>query len=80
LAYVTAGGAFGDVQMMTGVLTATTDRAGWTAGVGLEYAFLGPWSAKVEYLYTDLGAGPAVPPSAASTPQPVTRSISSGSA
>ena len=28
---------------------------GWTAGVGLEYAFLGNWTAKVEYLYVDLG-------------------------
>jgi len=24
-------------------------------GAGVEYAFLGAWSAKVEYLYTDLG-------------------------
>jgi outer membrane immunogenic protein len=23
--------------------------------VGLEYGFLGPWSAKIEYLYADLG-------------------------
>jgi outer membrane immunogenic protein len=31
-------------------------RAGWTAGAGLE-AFLSPnWSAKIEYLYYDLGA------------------------
>ena len=28
---------------------------GWTAGGGLEYAFLDNWSAKVEYLYVDLG-------------------------
>jgi outer membrane immunogenic protein len=26
-----------------------------TAGLGVEYAILGPWSAKVEYLYADLG-------------------------
>ena len=55
LFYATAGGAFGDVQMITNGLNATADRAGWTAGVGLEYAILGPWSAKVEYLYADLG-------------------------
>ena len=30
-------------------------KIGWTAGLGLEYAFAGPWSAKLEYLYTDLG-------------------------
>jgi outer membrane immunogenic protein len=55
LLYVTAGGAFGDVQMTAGGTTATVERAGWTAGVGLEYGILGPWSAKVEYLYADLG-------------------------
>jgi len=56
LFYATAGGAFGDVQMMANGATATADRAGWTAGVGLEYAILGPWSAKAEYLYADLGS------------------------
>jgi len=34
----------------------STDTAmGWTVGAGLEYAFLGDWSAKLEYLYADLG-------------------------
>ena len=56
LFYVTAGGAFADVQMSTGGTTATANRAGWTAGLGLEYALLGPWSAKVDYLYADLGS------------------------
>jgi outer membrane immunogenic protein len=28
---------------------------GWTVGGGVEYAFLGNWTAKVEYLYADLG-------------------------
>ena len=55
LFYVTAGGAFGDVQMTAGGATATVERAGWTAGVGLEYGILGPWSAKIGYLYADLG-------------------------
>lgn len=56
LFYVTAGGAFADVQMSTGGAAATANRAGWTAGLGLEYALLGPWSAKVDYLYADLGS------------------------
>jgi outer membrane immunogenic protein len=55
LFYVTAGGAFGDVQMQTGGAAVAADRVGWTAGVGLEYGILGPWSAKIEYLYADLG-------------------------
>lgn len=56
LLYLTAGGAFGDIQMSTNNLTANADRAGWTVGGGIEYAILGPWSAKVEYLYADLGS------------------------
>ncbi len=56
LFYATAGAAFGDVQMTAIGGTVTADRAGWTAGLGLEYAFLGPWSAKIEYLYADLGS------------------------
>ncbi|MGA9601552.1 MAG: outer membrane beta-barrel protein, partial [Methylocystis sp.] len=30
-------------------------RTGWTAGAGLEWMFWPNWSAKVEYLYYDLG-------------------------
>ena len=33
----------------------TKTQVGWTAGLGVEYAFLGAWSAKLEYLYVDLG-------------------------
>jgi outer membrane immunogenic protein len=55
LFYVTGGGAFGDVQMQSIGGTASVSRAGWTVGTGLEYAILGPWSAKIEYLYADLG-------------------------
>jgi outer membrane immunogenic protein len=56
LVYFTAGAAFGDVQMAATGGSVTADKAGWTAGAGLEYAFLGPWSAKFEYLYADLGS------------------------
>jgi outer membrane immunogenic protein len=30
-------------------------KSGWTAGGGIEAAISGPWTAKVEYLYLDLG-------------------------
>jgi outer membrane immunogenic protein len=54
--YVTAGGAFGDVKMNPiGLASQTDTRAGWTAGGGVEFALTGPWTAKVEYLYVDLG-------------------------
>jgi outer membrane immunogenic protein len=54
--YITGGAAFGDVKMTpVGGASETDTRFGWTAGGGLEYAFMGAWSAKVEYLYVDLG-------------------------
>jgi outer membrane immunogenic protein len=33
----------------------STDRAGWTAGVGLEWAFAKNWSAMVEYDHFGFG-------------------------
>jgi outer membrane immunogenic protein len=54
--FLTGGAAFGDVKMTpVGFGSETDTRFGWTAGSGLEYAFQGAWSAKVEYLYVDLG-------------------------
>lgn len=65
LVYATGGLAVGDVEQ-----TAITDyvgpaflypgstsetRTGWTAGAGLEWAFAPRWSAKIEWLYYDLG-------------------------
>jgi outer membrane immunogenic protein len=32
-----------------------TTKSGWTAGAGVEAVISGPWTAKVEYLYLDLG-------------------------
>jgi outer membrane immunogenic protein len=54
--YVTAGAAFGDIRAATpGFAQATATNTGWTAGGGLEAALVGNWTAKVEYLYVDLG-------------------------
>jgi outer membrane immunogenic protein len=66
LLYVTGGVAYGDVNY-----SAQTDfrpvgteqypaafsrtKVGWTAGAGAEWAFAQNWSAKIEYLYMDLG-------------------------
>ena len=53
--YGTGGAAFGRVN--AGIFTAndvTQNRWGWTAGAGVETGW-GPWSAKAEYLYMDLG-------------------------
>jgi outer membrane immunogenic protein len=60
LPYVTLGGAYGDIKATTSLanLSASSSKSqlGWTAGAGVEYAFLGNWSAKLEYLYVDLGS------------------------
>jgi outer membrane immunogenic protein len=69
LAFATGGFAFGEVNdsvMTTGVpngagpiavnASSNTVANGWTLGGGAEYAFLNDWSAKVEYLYYDLGS------------------------
>jgi outer membrane immunogenic protein len=42
-----------------GSFTQGTTTTGWTAGLGLEYQFSPKWSLGLEYLYTDLGAGPS---------------------
>ncbi len=55
LFYGTAGGAFANVQAQVGGVTTTKTQAGWTAGAGIEWAFADNWTARVEYLYVDLG-------------------------
>jgi outer membrane immunogenic protein len=35
--------------------TASSTRAGWTVGGGMEWLFMPNWSLKWEYLYIDLG-------------------------
>src|SRR5208283_3193433 len=71
LAYATGGLAFGGVTesasfgqtLAPSLLSSGTakgsafeNRAGWTVGAGLEYALTPALSAKVEYLYYDLGS------------------------
>jgi outer membrane immunogenic protein len=36
--------------------SANSTRAGWTIGGGAEWVISGPWTAKLEYLYVDLGS------------------------
>jgi outer membrane immunogenic protein len=56
LFYATAGGAFANEQTVVNAVTTTHQRTGWTAGLGVEYAFAENWTAKIEYLYVDLGS------------------------
>jgi outer membrane immunogenic protein len=45
------------MQTVFNGVTTTHDQAGWTAGAGIEWAFADNWTAKVEYLFVDIGAG-----------------------
>jgi len=54
--YFTAGGAYGNIKMdPPGAGDDSEARFGWVVGGGVEWAFLSNWSAKLEYLYADLG-------------------------
>jgi outer membrane immunogenic protein len=64
LLYATGGLAYGEVDtsatITSGALAASssfdTTRLGWTVGGGVEAFLSRNWSAKVEYLYVDLGS------------------------
>jgi outer membrane immunogenic protein len=71
LLYGTGGGAFGDIRT-TAVTsppggippqgsTSSANRAGWSAGAGIEWMFLPSWSVKAEYLHYDLGSSTCGP-------------------
>jgi outer membrane immunogenic protein len=54
--YITGGAAFGDIKATAnGIGSDTTTNVGWTIGGGVEASIAGPWTAKLEYLYVDLG-------------------------
>src|SRR5262249_10779650 len=55
LLYATAGGAFANGQTNFTGPTTSHPQSGWTAGGGIEWAFADNWTAKVEYLYVNLG-------------------------
>jgi outer membrane immunogenic protein len=54
--YVTGGLAIGNIRTSGPALIGNDQtNAGWTVGGGLEFALPSNWTAKVEYLYVDLG-------------------------
>ncbi len=55
LLYGTAGLAYGEIKGEFFGIDENKTHIGWTAGAGLEFGFATSWSAKVEYLYMDLG-------------------------
>ncbi len=58
--YAKGGGAWTQEKYNFVVLgntaTGTVDRSGWLVGAGVEWAFAGNWSAKLEYNYMDFGS------------------------
>ena len=55
LLYATLGLAYGDIKGTMLGLDETKTHIGWAGGLGMEVGFTPRWSAKVEYLYMDLG-------------------------
>ena len=54
--YITGGLAVGDIKANAAGFPGNSEtNAGWTLGGGVEASIVGPWTAKVEYLYVDLG-------------------------
>jgi outer membrane immunogenic protein len=56
LFYGTGGGAFAGIKTTFDGTETSHSQIGWTAGLGVEMAFADNWTAKVEYLYVDLGS------------------------
>jgi len=66
LGYVTGGAAFAGTGVSVcntlGCVNDSATRIGWTAGAGVEYALMGQWTLKVEYLYANFGSASYVNP------------------
>jgi len=56
LLFGTFGLAYGDLEGQFGGLSESKTLFGWAGGVGMEVGITPNWSAKVEYLYMDLGS------------------------
>jgi outer membrane immunogenic protein len=44
-----------DIKLGSGSTAVHSVEYGWTAGAGVEVAFADQWTAKIEYLFVDLG-------------------------
>jgi outer membrane immunogenic protein len=69
LLYATGGLAYGHVDASANTFfrseiqtpaSVSKTKAGWTVGAGAEWMFARSWSAKLEYLYVDLGSASAI--------------------
>lgn len=66
LGYVTGGVAFAGTSVSVcntiGCVNDSATRYGWTVGAGVEYALMGQWTVKAEYLYADFGTASYINP------------------
>jgi len=78
LLYGTGGAAYGGIKITTDGIVSPINQAhllgsldetkiGWTVGAGAEWMFMRNWSAKLEYLYFDLGNATAFGPQGTAT-------------
>jgi opacity protein-like surface antigen len=80
IAYVTGGVAVGEVMTagtvfgfdgegnpVNTIVSSHNTKAGWTVGGGIEGRLAGNWTAKIEYLYLDLGTVTTIPAPAPSS-------------
>jgi outer membrane immunogenic protein len=74
LFYGTVGAAYGNIDSTAFATTNSSTEVGWTAGAGIEGAIADNWTAKVEYLYADLGHGSCT--TACGSPPFATQSVS----
>jgi len=78
LFYGTAGGAAGNIQAAAGGLPfASSTQFGWTGGAGIEAALFPNVTAKIEYLYVNLGSMscPGASCAATATTVPLTENV-----
>ena len=76
LVYGKGGGAFTGTSnsgitiagVPFGLSGSSSSNTGWNAGVGLEYAFWGPWTARVEYDYVRMNTASYTVPAGAPAP------------
>jgi outer membrane immunogenic protein len=67
---MTAGTVFGfdgEGNPVNTIVSSHNTKAGWTVGGGIEGRLAGNWTAKIEYLYLDLGTVTTIPAPAPSS-------------
>ena len=74
LFYATGGAAYARINALANGAIDSSTELGWTAGAGVEGAFTNTWTAKLEYLYADLGHAPCAGP--CGSPPFATQSVS----